>query len=193
MVSLEALFATLAVDAHEGRDIATFDILGAYLHAEMPKGQTILLRLKRIFIDIMCEINPEYVKFIRCEKVQRVLYLRILRVIYSCIESALQWYVLYSKTLKGLGYKLNPYDFCVANKVIDGKQCTVAWYVDDNKDSHIDPKVIDELLKIIQRHFDDIKVMRGKKHKFLGMNIEVTNDRKIKINMRKQLENLKKY
>ena len=24
---------------------------------------------------------------------------------------------------------LNPYDPCVASKVINGKQCTIAWYV----------------------------------------------------------------
>ena len=34
-VSLELLFTTLVIDAHEERYIATFNIPGAYLHAEM--------------------------------------------------------------------------------------------------------------------------------------------------------------
>jgi len=35
-VSLEALMATLVIDAYEGRDIVTFDVPGAYLHADIP-------------------------------------------------------------------------------------------------------------------------------------------------------------
>ncbi len=34
---------------------------------------------------------------------------------------------------------LNPYDSCVANKVVDGKQMTVCWHVDNLKVSHCDP------------------------------------------------------
>ena len=39
-VSPESLFTTLVIDAHEERDITTFEIPGAYLHAEMPVDKT---------------------------------------------------------------------------------------------------------------------------------------------------------
>lgn len=52
------------------------------------------------------------------------------------MESALLWYELYSMVLEDMGFELNPYDKCVANKTINGKQCTIAFYVDDNKISH---------------------------------------------------------
>ena len=29
--------------------------------------------------------------------------------------------------------QINPYDRCVANKMINGSQCTIVFYVDDNK------------------------------------------------------------
>ena len=51
-------------------------------------------------------------------------------------ESTLLWYELFTATLTGLGFKLNPYHRCLASKVINRKHCTIAWYVDDNK-SHI--------------------------------------------------------
>ena len=35
-----------------------------------------------------------------------------------------------------IGFKLNPYDPCVANKIVHGKQLTIAWHVDDLKVSH---------------------------------------------------------
>ena len=79
--------------------------------------------------------------------------MKVLRAIYGCIESALQWYNLYTQTLKSEGYILNEYDRCVANKNINGKQCTVAWYIDDNKASHVDSRVIDDLLDTIKTHF----------------------------------------
>ena len=54
------------------------------------------------------------------------------------IGSALLWYVLFVRVLKDMGFVLNPYNMCVANKTINGKQCTVAWYVNDNKISRVE-------------------------------------------------------
>ena len=51
----------------------------------------------------------------------KCLYVKVLRALYGCLESAFLWYQLYSETLKKLGFEINPYDRCVANKVIDGK------------------------------------------------------------------------
>ena len=42
--------------------------------------------------------------------------------------------------------KVNPYDTCVANKVINGSQMTVTWLVDDLNISH---KKSDEVTKFI--------------------------------------------
>ena len=38
-------------------------------------------------------------------------------------------------------------DLCIANVIIDRKQCTIGWYVDDNKISLIDGKVINRVIK----------------------------------------------
>ena len=79
-----------------------------------------------------------------------MIYLLTLRAIYGCIESALLWYSLYKVTLESEGYELNPYYLCIANKVINRKKSTVARYIDDNKASHVDPKVVDALLEKIK-------------------------------------------
>ena len=47
----------------------------------------------------------------------------------------------------GMDFELNPYDLCIANKIVNGKQCTIIWYVDDNKISHVDPAVVDGIIK----------------------------------------------
>ena len=50
-------------------------------------------------------------------------------------------------------FKLNPYDPCVAIKDINGKQCTICWYVDDTKISHEDSKVVDSVIKELEEGF----------------------------------------
>ena len=135
---MESLFTTLVIDAYEESDIATFNIPGAYLHSKTPVDKNVILKLRGHFLDITCDINEEYRQYLRYEKGQIVLYLRVISAIYGCIESALQWYNMYTQTLKAEGYKLNEYDKCVANKTINGKQCTAVWYVENNKASHVD-------------------------------------------------------
>jgi hypothetical protein len=82
----------------------------------------------------VCE---DYRKYVCHKDGKKVLYLKLLKALYVCAQSALLWYELFSTTLQGDHFKLNPYNTCVAKKIVDGKQCTIAWYVDDNKISHI--------------------------------------------------------
>ena len=185
-LSLEGLLTTLAIDAHEKRDVAIFDVPGAYLHAEMPPDKQILLKLKGKFVDIMCDVNPEHKTNIIEEKNQKVLYLWVTRAIYGCIESAMLWYDLYVSVLEKMGFKLNPYDKCVANKIINGKQCTICFYVDDNKVSHVDKKVVDDIIAEVTKHFGDLTVSRGNKHTFLGIHFEIENGL-FKLNMKDQI------
>ena len=95
---------SLLIDVFEGRDVTTFDIPVAYLHAEMPKDKTVVLKLKEKFVSIMCEINPEYKQHVRIEGRTSVLYLSVLRALYGCIESALQWHILFKSTLEKEGF-----------------------------------------------------------------------------------------
>jgi ATP-dependent Clp protease adapter protein ClpS len=40
---------------------------------------------------------------------------------------------------------VNPYDRCVANKVIKEKQCTIIWHMDDLKLSHMQQDVLKDI------------------------------------------------
>ncbi len=157
-MSLESIIATLIIDAYEERCVSKADVPGAYLHAKMPEGKIVLMKLVGQFVDIMCDVNPEYKQYVRYERGKKVLYLRVLRAIYGCLESALLWYNLYSSTLVGMIFELNPYDLCVANKMINGSQCTIGFYVDDNKISHKDPTVVKGVIKSIEKHFGKMSV-----------------------------------
>ena len=83
-----------------------------------------------------------------------------------------------------MGFLLNPYDACVANKVIDGKQCTIVWHVDDTKISHEDSKAVSHVIEKIEDRFGEMTVTRGKEHVFLGMNISFHDDGTASIKMK---------
>ena len=114
--------------------------------------------------------------------------MKILRAIYECIESALLWYNLYLNNLKDLRFSINTYDRYVSNKMIDGKKCTTVWYVDDNKISHVDPNVVTDIPEEIKKHFGDMVISRGDTHDFLGMTIQIGNEKKLDPTTKYQIE-----
>ena len=76
----------------------------------------------------------------------------------------------------------------MANKIIYVKQCTIVWYDDYNKLSHVYPNVVTGILEYIKKQFGDIVISRGNTHDFLGMNIKISNDKKVKLIMKHQIE-----
>ena len=88
------------------------------------------------------------------------------------------------------GFVLNPYDACVANKEINGSQCTIIWHVDDLKISHNDPKVVDSVLAWLEKLFGKLVTRRGKKHTYLGMDLDFTESGSVKVSMIDYLKEL---
>ena len=86
--------------------------------------------------------------------------------------------------LTSWGFTLNPYDCCVANKDVDGKQLTVLWQVDDLKVSHVNPDMVTSFLTQLNNVFGknaNITVTRGKVHDYLGMTLDYTKKGKVKV------------
>ena len=102
------------------------------------------------------------------------------------MKSALLWYKLYISKLAVLGFELNPYDSCVANKIINGKQCTVGFWVDNNKTSYKDPAVVSDVIKKIESFFGKMVATRGREHDFLGAKLRFRDDRTVAISMVEQ-------
>mgnify|MGYP000305707936 CR=1 FL=1 len=70
--------------------------------------------------------------------------------------------------------------------MIDGKQCTVLWHVDNLKISHVDPKVNTDVIAMINAEFGKeapITITRGPIHDYLGMTLDYSEKGKVKIKM----------
>ena len=100
-----------------------------------------------------------------------------LNALYGIMKAALLFYIKLVENLKSIGFQLNPYNPCVANKIVDGAQLTVVWHVDDLKLSHIDGGAVTRMavwLKNTYEHLfkDGYRAMKlnwGMIHEYLGM------------------------
>ena len=84
------------------------------------------------------------------------------------------------KSLTSIGFEINLYDPCVANKMIEGKQQTLCFHVDDCKLSHVSSLVNDRMIEWLHQEYESIfedgsgkmMVSRGKVHTYLGMTLD---------------------
>jgi hypothetical protein len=85
------------------------------------------------------------------------------------------------------GFTINPYDYdpCVVTKTVNRKQMTICWHVDDLKVSHADDKEVTKIEKWLKGLYGNVSVSRGKKHTYLGMQLEYTNEGKCLMMMEK--------
>ena len=122
-----------------------------------------------------------------------MLYIQLKKALYGTLQAALLFWQLLSKTLVEWGFKLNNYDPCVANKTINGKQCTIIWHVDDLKISHLKKKVVQQIITDLNRVFrqeSTLTTTHGKVLEFLGMKLDYTTKGKVKISMQEYVDKM---
>ena len=147
-VSQEAIFLTAVIAANENHDIMTGDIPNAFIQANLDPvcdGEACtIMKIRGVLVDLLVRVAPEiYGPFVVLEKGKRVLYLEVMKALYGMLRAALLWYKKFRGELKAELYVFNPYDPCVANKIIEKKQHTVCFHIDDLMASHVKPKVND--------------------------------------------------
>ena len=88
----------------------------------------------------------------------------------------------FTKSLTDVGFKINPYDPYVDNKMIDGQQMTICYHLEDCKLSYRRSKFNYWLINFLRQEYESIfkdgsgkmTVIRGKVHKYLGMTLDYT-------------------
>ena len=134
-------------------------------------------------MDILVGTAPEVYKpyVTRDKKGVAQLLVQCQNALYGTMVASLLYYRKFAKSLTDIGPTINPYDLCVANKMIDGKQMTICWHVDNLKARHVRPKAVDQIIKYLQQEyyesiFEDgsgtMSVSQGKVHKYFGMDLD---------------------
>ena len=105
----------------------------SFLHDDLDEDITMVLkgRLAELMVQVAPNLYRKYISMDR--KGMAILYMKMQKAMYGLLRSALLFYRKLVEDLVINGFKLNPYDSCVANKTVNGKQMTVCWHVDDLK------------------------------------------------------------
>jgi len=193
-VATESVLLTCIIDAEEGRDVAVIDIPNAFVQTRVEDEKDMaFIKLRGVLVDILVEIAPEVYKAYAYKDKKGVpqLLVQCQNALYGTMVASLLYYRKFVKSLTDIGFEINPYDPCVANKMIDRKQMTICWHVDDLKASHVKIKVMDRMIKYLRQEYESIfedgsgrmVVSRGKIHKYLGMTLDYSVRGQVKISM----------
>ena len=164
-VMLESLFLSACIDAKEGREVAVIDIPNAFIQTLNEKlnesHETDIMKIRGALADMLVEMDPEmYAPYLVNENGVSLLYVEILKALYGMIKSPLLFYRKLRKDLEADGFTINPYDPCVANKIVDGKQFTVLWHVDDMKASHVSTQRVDQFIDWARDKYEDAEITK---------------------------------
>ena len=77
--------------------------------------------------------------------------------------------------------------------MIEGKQLTVCFHVDDLKASHEDKEVLEAFVEWVEKKYGQerkVTVNRGKEHTYLGMILRYEEDGSVTVDMRDYVEDM---
>ena len=190
----ESILITATLDAKQQRDVMTADIPNAFVQTDIDKknlvkGERIIMKIRGPLVDMLLELAPEvYEDYVVQEGNNRVLYMKTLKALYGMLQSSLLYYKKFRKDIESIGFNVNPYDPCVANRMVNNKQQTVCWHVDDLKSSHEDSTVNDKFLEWLEMKYGDedigkVKAVRGHRHDYLAMILDFSVPGVLQIDM----------
>ena len=140
------------MDAIENQYVATCDVPGAFMHSDI--DEQLHLKLEGEIAELLVKVDPTYAEFVSKEKGKTVIYAELSKALYGTLQAALLfWKNLSTFLINDQGLKVNPYDWCMVNKDINGKKCTIGWHVDDLKISHADKDVVEEIIMALNNKY----------------------------------------
>jgi hypothetical protein len=69
-----------------------------------------------------------YKDFVVYENTTKILYVEVLKTLHGMLLASLLFYKKLCNDLKEIGFTINPYNPCVANRIVNGNQHTVTWH-----------------------------------------------------------------
>ncbi len=194
---------TCMINTLEDQDITVIDIPNAFFQTVVKDEEHhVVVRIRGPLVDILVSIAPDvYGPYVSTNKAgQKVLLVQCLNAVYGTMVAALLYYKKFVKSLTKQGYNIKLYDGCVANKVVKGKQETICFHIDDCKISHKSSAVIDDMIALLRVKYESIfedgsgqmKVHRGKTHKYLGMSLDFSHKGGCRVTMHDYIDGILK-
>ena len=135
----------------------------------------VLFKINQEESAMLVEMYPELEEYLDDQGKQTA---ECLKALYGLIESGKLWFDTIKAKLLDNEYVQNPYEPCIFNKWFEDKQVqsTIGGvYVDDLIIATCkDTATAESVITWLESEFDELKVTRGKVHKFTGMVLDFT-------------------
>lgn len=143
----------IALAAKEKRKIRVLDIGNAFLEAEMT-GKEVYVEIDQATSRILSMIDNSIGKYLNANGRYTA---RLDKALYGCIQSAKLWFDKLTSVLSKYGFETNPYDGCVMNKSVNGKQITIGFHVDDLSLTCEENSLLDDVVAYLKSNFREVK------------------------------------
>jgi hypothetical protein len=153
----ESVLLSCIIDAEEHRDVTVVDIPNAFVQTRV-ENEKAFIKIRGILVDILLEISPEaYKSYVSQDKKgNKQLLVQFQNALYGTMVASLLYYRKFVKSLTDIDFIINPYDPCVANKIIEGKKMTICFHVDDCKLSHRKKTVMERMIGYLWQEYESI-------------------------------------
>ena len=105
-----------------------------------------------------------------------VIYVSCYNEIYGTMNAALLVYKKLAKLFLEWGFVMNPYDPCVWNKMVDGKQMTIMFHIDNLVMTHKLLHIVTLSIKKLKQQYvtrEPLTVTKGLVQDYLGMTFDL--------------------
>ena len=123
-VCTDSVFITATIKAAENRCTVVVDLTGAHLSADMGDEEEVLIVMQGDLAEMMAPVAPETC-LPHAWREKKTLYVKLCKVLYSCLKLVLLFYRKLWAELHDNDFVMNPYDPCICNKIVNGKQMTI--------------------------------------------------------------------
>jgi hypothetical protein len=121
----ESHMITAVLDTKQSCNVMTANILNAFMQTEIEDkdiGKRTIVKIRSQLVDMVVDIAPEeYQDFVQYEGSHKILYVQMKKALCGMLQSSLLYYKKFWKDLKEIKFKINPYNPCVANRIVKGK------------------------------------------------------------------------
>ena len=155
-------------------NLATVDVPAAYLNA--PLKEKLYMRLDKTVSAILVEHDPNLRKFLFKDGTIVVL---LKKCIYGLKQSGYEWHIVMVLFLLDiLGFKQSSADRCVFF-ILKPSVVIIVVYVDDAAILYQDEKLYADIKAKLDERFGPMKFNEGKEHNYVGMHLQVMQDKSI--------------
>lgn len=126
----------------------------------------------------------------------KLMYCKLNKVVYGTLLGAILFYKKLVTQLHEWNFIMKLYDACTWDKIVNDKQLTIQYFIDDFHISSVDMKAINNMVLDLNNEFktkfNKLTICKGKVHDYLGINIDYSNDRYVKFTMYEFIEDILK-